>query len=84
MKDSSAPPEGVQFPRGDATSGCNLLSGLSASNTHTQTHEHIICCFFTCYQNLITDKIDLIRLDRWQHFLQLDPPPDLQKREIKT
>lgn len=73
MKDSSPPLEALQFPpEGISTSGYNLPSGLSK-----RAHGFL---FITCYQDLITPKIDLIRLNRWWVFLKLNPPLEVQAR----
>lgn len=52
------PVEGLQFPQGE------LHLGVQPAVRTVHAHAHNLL-FITCYQNLITPKIDVISLGRW-------------------
>lgn len=55
------PVEGLQFPQGELHLGVQP----AVRTAHTRAHNLLL---ITCYQNLITPKIDVISLGRWWLF----------------
>jgi len=71
MKESPPPLERVQFPQGDP----NMEVQPAVRTLHTCTQPYN-AMFITCYQNPITAKRDMLRMNRWK----LNPPVEVSAR----